>query len=62
MIVLDEQIASPELAHKIAAWYPGRVAVLKELRYDSVIKDDSAEVLLRRVSNPTFVTINVKDF
>lgn len=62
MIVLDEQIGSPELARDIAAWYPGRVAVLKELRHNSVIKDDGADVLLRSARNATFVTINVKDF
>lgn len=62
MIVLDEQIGSPELAAEIATWYPGRVAILKELRSKSVIKDDAAEVLLRAAPSPTFVTINVRHF
>lgn len=62
MIVLDEQIGSPALAAEIAAWYPGRVAILKELRHKSVIKDDAADVLLRAIPSPTFVTINVRHF
>lgn len=62
MIVLDEQIGSPDLAREIAAWYPGQVAVLKDLRHFSVIKDDAADVLLRSARHPTFVTINVKHF
>jgi hypothetical protein len=62
MIVLDENIASSQVIKAIAAWYPGRVAVLTELRRHSAIKDDAVEMLLRQVSEPTFVSINVSDF
>ncbi len=62
MIVLDEQLNRPELVEKIAAWYPGRVAILTELRADSKIPDEATGALLRTVKQPTFVTINVKHF
>lgn len=62
MIVLDENISSVELIEKIVAWYPGRVAILKQLRTNTTIKDDAVEMLLLRVPAPTFVTINVDDF
>lgn len=62
MIVLDEQIGSPALAEEIAKWYPGRVAILKDLRTQSVVKDDATATLLRTVPSPTFVTINVRHF
>jgi hypothetical protein len=62
MIVLDENLNYPILATRIAAWYPGRVAILTELRPKTTIKDDAVSGLLRTVPYPTFVTINVKDF
>ncbi len=62
MIVLDEQLNRPSLAGRIAAWYPGRVAILTELRAGSQVPDEAATTLLRTVKQPTFVTINVKDF
>ena len=40
----------------------GRVAILKQLRTNTTIKDDAVEMLLLRVPAPTFVTINVDDF
>lgn len=62
MIVLDEQLNIPELADKIAAWYPGRVAILTDLRAGSQVKDDAVSTLLRAEAQPTFVTINVRHF
>lgn len=62
MIVLDEQLNNPELVAEIAAWYPGQVATLKSLRTGSQVADEAAETLLRTVKQPTFITINVKDF
>lgn len=62
MIVLDEQLNRAALIEQIAAWYPGRVAVLTELRAESKIPDEAAPALLRTVKQPTFVTINVKHF
>lgn len=62
MIVLDEQLANAALAEQIAAWYPGRVAILTSLRTGSKVADEAATELLRTVKYPTFVTINVKHF
>lgn len=62
MIVLDENLGNPDLARQISAWYPGRVAVVTELRSGSIIPDEAIATLLRKVSNPTFVTLNVSDF
>ncbi len=62
MIVLDEQLNHPAIIEGIAAWYPGRVAVLTELRVESKVPDEAVPKLLRTVKEPTFVTINVKHF
>lgn len=53
MIVLDDNIGSPSLARRIAAWYPGQVAILKDLRANTTIKS----VLLRKfMRHPEFKT------
>lgn len=62
MIVLDEQLYSEAMANEIAKWYPGKVISLNELRPQTLVKDDSVDVLLRAVSQPTFATINTTDF
>ena len=62
MIILDEQLLGRHLEHKIAAWYRGPVHFITDLRPNTVIKDDAIPVLLRQVSEPTFVTINESDF
>lgn len=62
MIVLDEQIYSAAIAQEIAKWYPGKVVSVKELRPQTLVQDDSIDVLLRGVSSPTFATINIVDF
>lgn len=62
MIVLDEQLYSVELAKEIEHWYPGQVISIKDLRPQTLVKDDAIDVLLRAVSKPTFATINVADF
>ncbi len=62
MIVLDEEIDDPDLAKRIGIWYAGKVIAIKTLRPQTVIKDDSIAMLLRTISEPTFVTINVSDF
>ncbi len=62
MIVLDEQICGPSIAQPVAAWYPGRVIPITALRPRTVIHDDAIATLLRGLSQPTFVTINVSDF
>lgn len=61
MIVLDEQI-SRESIRRSFRWYPGGVLPLKELRPGTIVLDDVVSVLLRRRSDPTFVTLNVSDF
>jgi len=57
MIVLDEELQGLGLEEAIAHWYRGAVLVVKQLRPDTVIKDDVIPTLLRRAEQPTFVTI-----
>ena len=62
MIVLDENLLGLEIETLLARWYPGRVCFITDLRPNSVIKDESVTVLLQRLAQPTFVTINETDF
>jgi hypothetical protein len=62
MIVLDEQLLGREIEREIAKWYRGAVQFITDLRPNPVIKDDAIPVLLRQQNQPTFVTINEKDF
>ncbi|BDA68357.1 hypothetical protein RIVM261_021780 [Rivularia sp. IAM M-261] len=62
MIVLDEQLLGRNLEESISAWYPGSVCFITDLRPDTIIKDDAIPMLLRQQSQPTFVTINERDF
>ena len=62
MIVLDEQLLGYGLHGMIARWYRGRVTDLTELRPKTHILDDAVPELLRKVRQPSFVTINVNDF
>ena len=62
MIVLDEQLLGRDLDHQIAAWYSGAVLFITDLRPNTVIKDDAIPTLLRQQQQPTFVTINERDF
>lgn len=59
---MDEQLNHPELVERIAAWYPGRVAILTQLRAESKVDDKAVPLLLRTVKELNFVTINVKHF
>jgi hypothetical protein len=62
MIVLDEQLLSYGVQASIACWYRGTVTDITQLRPNTVILDEAIPMLLRAVSRPTFVTINVADF
>jgi hypothetical protein len=62
MIVVDESIHNLRTLQAIAAWYPGRVISIKQLRPNTNIKDDGIAMLLQQATEPTFVTINVDDF
>ena len=62
MIVLDEQLQGLGLEDAMACWYRGSVLVVKTLRPGTVIKDEVIPSLLRRLRQPTFVTINYTDF
>jgi len=62
MIVLDEQLLGHGLEHEIAKWYPGAVCFITDLRPGSVIKDDAIPRLLLQEKQPTFITINERDF
>lgn len=62
MIVLDEQLLGRGIEHDLARWYRGKVQFITDIRPHTVIKDDAIPALLRQQSQPTFVTINVRDF
>lgn len=62
MIVLDEELQGLGVEAAIAGWYRGRVLLIKALRPGTVIKDEAIPVLLRRVRQSTFITINHSDF
>jgi hypothetical protein len=62
MIVLDEQLLGRALEIEIARWYQGMVCFITDLRPDTVIKDDAIPLLLQERNQPTFITINEKDF
>ena len=62
MIVLDEQLLGRDIERDITKWYRGAVQYILDLRPNSVIKDDAIPDLLRQQPQPTFVTINERDF
>jgi hypothetical protein len=62
MIVLDEQLGSSRIIAEIERWYRGAVITLPELRPGSRVLDEAVPMLLRKLKEPTFVTINTKDF
>ena len=62
MIVLDEQLLGRNIEREIARWYGGKVLFITDLRPNTIIKDDAIPGLLRQQIQPTFVTINEKDF
>jgi hypothetical protein len=61
MIVLDEQVLGRGLERDIAHWYRGTIQFITDLRPHIIIKDEAIPALLRRQSQPTFVTINDRD-
>lgn len=62
MLVLDENIHDHRIRDAIARWYQGPVLSIRDLRPDTVIKDDAIPTLLQQAAQPTFVTINAEDF
>lgn len=62
MIVLDEQLLGDGLEIEIAKWYRGAIKYITDLRLGTIIKDDAIAQLLRQQNQPTFITINEKDF
>ena len=62
MIVLDEQLLGRDLEIDITKWYRGQVHYITDLRPGTVIKDEAIPGLLRHQNQPTFVTINERDF
>jgi len=62
MIVLDEQLLGRNLEETIGKWYRGNVCFITDLRPNSIIKDEAIPMLLRQEIQPTFVTINERDF
>ena len=62
MVVLDENLKDNRIRIAIAQWYQGQVVFIRDLRPNTIIKDEAIPSLLQRVNEPTFVTINVGDF
>ena len=62
MIVLDEQLLGRGSEVEIARWYRGAVRFITDLRPGTVIRDEAIPQLLRQQNQPTFVTINERDF
>lgn len=62
MIVLDEQLLGRNIEREISNWYDGKVLFIIDLRPYTIIKDDAIPALLRQENQPTFITINEKDF
>ncbi len=56
-IILDDQLFDQEVLIPIAHWTT--VQRLRELRPGEVIKDERVPELLRELSEPTFVTIDM---
>jgi hypothetical protein len=62
VIVLDEQISNQETINSIGRWYRGKIIPIAQLRPGTVILDDAIPALLRKESQSTFLTLNVRDF
>jgi len=62
MIVLDEQLLGRNIETEVTRWYRGAVQFIIDLRPNTIIKDDAIPEILRRQNQPTFVTINERDF
>ncbi len=62
MIVLDDQISNRFVATRIEHWYPGAVVSIRASRPHGQILDPEIPTLLRKLRQPTFVTINYRDF
>src|SRR5437879_1770548 len=62
MLVLDEQLAWRNLEPVLKRWYHGPVLLITDLRPSTIVKDDAVPMLLRQQNQPTFITINVRDF
>jgi hypothetical protein len=62
MIVLDEQLLGRGLEQDIAHWYRGTIQFITDLRPHTIVKDEAIPALLRQQPQPTFVTINERDF
>jgi hypothetical protein len=62
MIVLDEHLSDARLETAISRWYRGQIVFVKMLRPRTLVKDDSIPTLLRLSKQPTFITIDWRDF
>jgi hypothetical protein len=62
VIVLDEQLADARIVAAIEHWYRGKVINILEVRPHTRVLDDVIGVLLQRLKDPTFITINYHDF
>ncbi len=62
MIVLDAELGSERVRSEIARWYPGAVIRMQDLRPHAPVLDPDIPSYLLRLRQPTFVTINYRDF
>lgn len=62
VIVLDEQLAAPDVAELFARWYPGQVLAVTALRPHARLLDPEIPGYLLQLRQPTFVTINYRHF
>lgn len=62
MIVLDEQLSWPFTLAAIRRWYPGNVINVLAIRPHKRTLDSEIPFHLLRLRQPTFVTINFRDF
>jgi hypothetical protein len=62
MVVLDEQLLGRGIEREIGKWYRGAVQFIIDLRPNTVVKDEAIPELLRLQNQPTFITINERDF
>ncbi|MGH9803123.1 MAG: hypothetical protein ACRD82_22390 [Blastocatellia bacterium] len=60
--MLDEQLNSARIGSAISQWYPGAVISVSDLRPHARLLDPEIPDYLLQLRQPTFVTINYRDF
>ncbi len=60
--MLDDQISNRFIASQVKHWYPGSVVSIRDSRPHGQVLDLEIPTLLRKLRQPTFVTINYRNF